>query len=125
MKCTKWGSIKHPKAYLYIHIYIHTNRYAVVSRFGPKFGVRAWSNFSVFQKYSPFCRENEIFFKKKQDKTYHFLSTFGRILLRNILGPSFDSTFLTFSGQFFKNVETTIFKTFSARIAFFNPPPKN
>ena len=62
------------------------------SKLGPSFLIFP---FFVFQKDSSFCKENEIFQQKKEteDKNYHFFeSKFGPIMLRNMLGPKFDST---------------------------------
>ena len=59
--------------------------------------VFSFFSFFVFQKSSSFCRENEILKKneqKKKDKkkTPFLESKPGPIMLRNILGPGFDST---------------------------------
>ena len=99
-------SHKHAVAHIYI--------YAVESKLGPKiafFWVKTWSKFSLFflflffQKSSSFCRENDILKKneqkKRQKKTPFFESKLGPILLRNILGPSLDSTFLLILGYFY------------------------
>ena len=86
------GPLIGPAAYQCIYIYIEI--YAVESKLGPKiafFWVKTWSNFSLFLVFLFFkyllCKENEIFTKQM-----NFESKLGPILLRNILGPSFDST---------------------------------
>ena len=56
----------------------------------------------VFQKSSSFCRENEIFQKKKENKgkkkkTTIFALKIRPILLRNIIGQIFNATLDGFS----------------------------
>ena len=94
-------------------------------------------SFFVFQKSSSICRENEIFQKserkKKTNITLFWVETWSNYVAQHAwaefwrnLGPSFDSTFLTFLGPFHfsKYAETTLFIVFSAKICIFSPPPK-
>ena len=97
-KMAKLGPDNNFTANIYIYIY------AVESKLGPKIAFfesklgpsfLCFFFFCFFQKSSSFCRENEIFKKtsqKKRKKNTFFASKLGPILLRNILGPSFDST---------------------------------
>ena len=127
-----------------IYIYI----YAVESKPGPRFAffwVKTWSKFSlffffVFQKSSSFCRENEILKKKRakkktKKKTPFLESKPGPIMLRNMLGPGFDSTldqvltqhFCYFLGIFtcFKRCRNPYFYSVFSKKENFKPTPKN
>ena len=125
------------------HIYI----YAVESKLGPKiafFWVKTWSNFSlfffVFQKYSSFCRENEIKKKKKRakkktKKTHFFwVKSWSNFVAQHTwttfwlnLGLSFDSTFLLIFGYFDlfeKMLKPLFYSAFSQKVKFLSPPQK-
>ena len=111
--------------------------YVVESKLGPKITFpesKLGPNFLSFFIQNFFCRDNEIFKNiwKKKNKHYPvFESKLGPIMLRNMLGLSFDSTlgqvltqpyFLAFGGY----AETTIFIMFSAKICIFKAhPPQN
>ena len=85
--------------YTYVYIYIYIYFHAVKSKLGPKITFfepkLVFLFFVLFFLSSSICRENEIFTLKwtKRRQNYHFFeSKLGPMLLRNILGPSFDST---------------------------------
>ena len=91
-------------------------------------------NAFVFQISSLSCRENEMFIKNEPKQVPCFESKLGPIPLRNILGPSFDSTldqvltqpFWRFGAifPFTNDTETTILILFSAKTATLSPPKK-
>ena len=121
------------------HIYIYIYMHAVESKLGPKIAFlesKFGSNISffgafAFQKSSSFCRENEINneHNKKTNITVLWVKTWST-LLRNILGPSFDSNldqvltqpFCIFPLQ--KMLKPPFLKVLSAKTESFKPTPK-
>ena len=69
-------------------------------------------------------KENEQ--KQRSKKTHFFESKLGPIMLRNMLGPSFDSTFLLIFEYFylFEKCRNHYFIVFSAKNQYFKPTPK-
>ena len=114
--------------YTHTHIYIYTH--AVEWKLGPKL-IKTWSKcfffcFPCLFLSSSFCKGNEILFKKEEDNNYHYwVKTWSNLCcatyldqVRLNLGPSFDSTFLTFLGHFFKIWWNHYFIALSANIPF-------
>ena len=92
--------------------------------------VQVFIFFSIVKESSSFCRENENFRKgPKKVKNYHLLeSTIAPIMLRNMLGPIFDSRNVTllaiFVFLFSKFVAAPLFIAFSANICILTPTPQ-
>ena len=109
------------KVELYIHIYI----YAVESKLGPKMP------FSSFTKSSSFCREWDFPNKwRKRQITIVWVKTWSDYIAQHVwtkfwlnLGPSFDSTFLTFLA--FQKMPKPLFYSVFSKICIFKPTPQN
>ena len=136
-KKAKSGQTNNSPAYIYIYIYM----YVVESKIGPKiafFGVKLVQVFFFF----PFCF-SKIFFlqgewdkkRKKEDTNTIFESNIDPIMLRNMLGPIYDSTLDQCLTQpfwhflaifpFSKYAETTRVIVITAKNCMFKPtPPK-
>ena len=126
----KQANILNMYIYIYIYICCRVKTWSKICLFLSQNLVQVFSFFSffVFQKSSSFCRENEILkktSKKKTKKTPFLESKPGPIMLRNILGPGFDSTlgpgfdstiFVIFGFfHILKCTKTTIFIVFSEK----------
>ena len=122
---------------IYIYICCRVKTWSKIAFFESKFGPSFlcfpffFKNIILFAGRMRFSKTSE---EKKRQELPFFESKLGPIMLRHILGPSFDATLDQVLTQHFwqfwsffhfsKYAETTFYSV-SAKICFFKPNPKN
>ena len=127
-----------PSIYIYIYIYCRVKAWSKNSLFLSQILVQLFFVFLFFKKLLLSARRMRCSKKVNKERRQHlplFESKLGPILLRNILGPSFDSTLDQVLTQhswhfgaifpFTRDAETTMFIVLSAKSWISKAHPKN